>query len=128
MSTDVQTIDTPLVFNPGEPNMTVDTFTPSGETGLAEPPAVHLFEVPFRDQMTITGQPLKAGYWTLRDAVFYLLNVTNADWCIDPTGFEYTILAGAFPVNPIISNISCEGDSVAKALTKLLEPHNYGWW
>jgi hypothetical protein len=126
---DYQVIDTPLVFNPdGEPNRTHNTFTLTGESHLASPPAFYLFEAPFRDQMNEENVAIKADYWTLQDAIMYLLNTTNASWCIDPASYTNAIITAAFPDNPVISNVSCEGDSLAMALAKLLTPHNYGYW
>jgi hypothetical protein len=126
-SGDVVLIDTPLIFNPdGEPNATTQTyFLQSGTNNNISP----IFEVPFRNQIGSSGASLQAAYWTLSDAIQYLLNLYPTTPFIDPASYGDAAL-NIFTVNgnPIVSNVNCEGKSLGMALADLLTPYNYGYW
>jgi len=121
-------IDAPTCFNPnGTPNMTAQLFQYSGESGLV--PTFPLFEKPYRNDATASGVMLTAQFWTLSQAIVYLLNVTNANWCIDAESFNQTVMTEVFgDYDPVVSNINVEGDSLLVALERLMSPHNYAFW
>ena len=125
-------IDTPLTFNPdGQPNRTQDTYfttADSNDPGSDQSDDFYIFEAPFRNQTNANGKNLLAQYWKLSDAIVYLLNTTTSDWAIDPGSYATQTIVQALPTNPVVSNVSCEGKSLAQALSDLLCPHNYGYW
>ncbi len=47
---------------------------------------------------------------------------------IDPDSYDTQTIVQALPENPVVSNVCCEGKSLAHALTELLAPHNFGFW
>ncbi len=130
IDTDIIQIDSPLIFNPdGSPNMTADSFTIGGDdSGSGGSDDFSIFEVPFRNQKNKEGDDIQADYWTLTDAITYLLNIFDVSSVIDPDSYDTSTIISTLPDNPIVSNINCEGKSLAHALADLLEPHNYGYW
>lgn len=129
--TDVNLVMNPTIFNPeGAPNRTNEGYTFTDPT-LPTDHTVFLFEAPFRNQVDVRqSDDIVADYWTLKDAVGYLLNTSFVMWLsnmgIDPASFNDTALNAAFNVhNPVVSNVVVQGNSLLQALQKLLEPHNY---
>jgi len=125
------TIDTPCIFNKdGQPNMLNQSyygnFTQGNNTGTN---TFNVFDAPFRTQVNNSNIEINAQYWTIKDAIKYLINTqTPIGWSIATDSCPDSYLDTVFVDNPQISNINIEGDSIAEALNKILNPHNYGFW
>ena len=122
-------IDTPLCFNvDGDPNMSKESyFDNSGGGGGGN--TVYIFDAPFRQQFNSDGDAITSGFWTLKKALAYLLNLYKVSWAFDKTGYSDTSF-GVFDTNgdPQLSNVNLEGKRLSEALTILLEPYNYGYY